>query len=139
MSAWGREADARSGGSECPLSTRSRHSASVCFRPIADIGLADDNCSVSDAAIFLWPLFGLFSLAAAGASWQASNPGREIAAKEKILARDWRLPRWQKMPLWGGLRAQQQDAARFAKSASRRAKMFAASALATLVYLLIFD
>ena len=48
------------------------------------------------------------------------------------------LPRWQQMPLWRGLRGQQ-DNTRFTKSAARRAKVFGTLALVTLAYLLLFD
>lgn len=111
----------------------------AAFVPIADLGVAGDRVRVSDAEIFLWPLFGFLVLAAAGASWQASNPEREIEAKDKILAQDGMLPRWRQMPLWGRLRAQQQDVSRLAKSAARRSKIFATLAVITLAYPLLFD
>lgn len=94
---------------------------------------------MSDAAIFLWPLFGLFALGAAGAAWQASHPRQEIEAKEKIISRDWMLPRWRHMRLWVDLRSQQRNTAHYAHAAARRARIFASLAVIMLGYLLFLD
>ena len=80
---------------------------------------------MSDAEIFLWPLAVFFACGWAGAAWQASHPVTELAANERLLERNWEVKRWRRMPLWRRYRAQHDDADRFARSAARRAKLFA--------------
>ena len=55
---------------------------------------------MSDAQIYLWPLFGFFLIAAAGAAWQWRTPREEAAARERLLAGNLRTPRWRGLPQW---------------------------------------
>jgi hypothetical protein len=61
----------------------------------------------------------------------------EIAAQEKLLARNQMFSRWREMSKWGEYRGQQRDPARFRKAAARRAIFFAAMSLVTLFWLLL--
>ncbi len=92
--------------------------------------------AMSDAAIFLWPLFAMFALAAIGSAWQARNPAAEAAARARIVSRNWQLPRWRQMPQWNAYQSQQHDPARIARVARRRAFIFAGIAAAILAFLL---
>lgn len=92
---------------------------------------------MSDWAVFLWPLLGLFGIGALGAAWEARNPEREIAARARLLEQDPMAPRWRQMPLWDTYRSQQDDPARFARSARRRALILGACAGAVAVALLL--
>jgi hypothetical protein len=90
---------------------------------------------LSDAQIYLWPMFGFFLIAAAGAAWQWRNPRAEAAARERYLERNFGAPRWRQMPKWGRYWSQQQDPAQLRRSAGRRAIAFILCALTLLAML----
>jgi hypothetical protein len=92
---------------------------------------------VSNAEVFLWPLFGFLMLATAGAAWQWRNAPAEAAARERILKRNLQLPRWQAMPQWDRYNAQQQDPERVGRSAVRRAIAFGIAAFGILLLIIL--
>ena len=83
---------------------------------------------MSDDGLFLLPFFGFFAIAALGAWWQARNPEREIAARQRLLERDLNLPRWRQLRQWDSYLVQQNDPVRYARSAGRRAIVLTAGA-----------
>ena len=93
---------------------------------------------MSDYGLFLLPLFGFFAIGALGAWWQARNPEREMAARQKLLKRDRDLPRWRQMPKWSAYRARHDDPVRFARSARRRANILTMAAVTAGIALVVF-
>ena len=84
---------------------------------------------MNDAAVFLYPLLTALLLGAAGALWQARNPHREIEARRRLIELDVQAPAWKRLPQWREYRDQQDDPARLARAARRRAIAFGLSAL----------
>jgi hypothetical protein len=88
--------------------------------------------------VYLLPLAAMLAVGSLGAAWQARHAKSEIAARARIIARSLRVRDWQRIPKWTEYRAQQDDPARFARQARRRAIGFAvagACALATALLL----
>ena len=90
---------------------------------------------MTNAALLLWPLLGFFTVAALAAWWQARNARREMDSADRLLSRDPMLPPSQQEKF----RAKQDEIGSFRRSKERRATLFAALALATLLYLLLVD
>ncbi|HEX5257744.1 MAG TPA: hypothetical protein VFW35_03055 [Sphingomicrobium sp.] len=87
-------------------------------------------------AVFLWPLFGFFLLCALLSLREAANPERTIAERGDGVE-DEPLPRPNPSSTYAAYRAQQDDPARIARSARRRAILFGLLAAATLAYVLV--
>lgn len=90
---------------------------------------------MTNAALLLWPLLGFFTVAALAAWWQARNAKREMGSGDTLLRRDGELPPSQQEKL----RAKQDEIGSFKRAKERRATVFAALALATLLYLILAD
>ena len=86
--------------------------------------------------VILWPLFGWFALCALLTWWEAANPERTIAERGDGVE-DKPLPRPNPSSTYAAYRAQAEDPARVARSARRRAILFALLAAATLATILV--
>lgn len=94
---------------------------------------------MSGAAIFLYPVLVVLVVGAAGAIWQARNPRREIEARSRLIDLDVQAPNWKRLPQWQEYRDQQDDPARFARAARRRAIVFGVGAMGVAIAIALGD